>query len=340
MEFMELVVLLVIIGFFALAIYNGKITLFIVTGLFLAMFIFLKIYEKVKAQEAERKDAERTREWKRKADEEAERARELKRKADEEARIKKHKEEQERLFNNMITLGNKSLSVFEEIPEHIRTAEEYLNQAEIDLKERAFAPFWDSIEYATTSLGHFDEGVKQINNNLSQYTELIKKYDNIPPQFPLARKSADKLSIANSASGRMKVIVRSAQCDFHFATIYEQRKTNQILVAGFTNLAQALNRIEWQISKSMANLAKSVDIMSSTLNDSMDHLADSVDSMSSTLNYSMNETHSRLDDMAQSVDHHHNELLKIKNDQVAREKRALKMLDNIQHHRKPSIFDQ
>jgi hypothetical protein len=62
----------------------------------------------------------------------------------------------------------------------------------------------------------------------------------------------------------MKSIVRKTQSNFQFATIYEQRKTNQILVAGFTNLAQALEYMTQRISGSIGDLANSVDAVSTT----------------------------------------------------------------------------
>ena len=36
-------------------------------------------------------------------------------------------------------------------------------------------------------------------------------------------------------------------------------------------------------------------------------------------------------------DQHHDEVMKVESERVAREKRTLEMLDNIQHHRRPSL---
>lgn len=241
------------------------------------------------------------------------------RKAAEEAQIWQHKAEQDRYQKQLIVLGDKSIQLFEQMPEHLKTAEEHLNQAELEFSEGAFAPFWDAIEKTAKTLGSFDEGVQAIENNSSSYRVLIPKYEGVPPQFPLSRSSVEKLSVGSSTAERMKEIVRTAQRNFQFATIYEQRKTNQILVAGFTNLAQALDRMTWQITESI------------------DNLAGSVDSMASTLNESMSAIHSRLGDMAGTNIKQHSEVVKLESARVEREKRTLQMLDNIQHHRKPII---
>lgn len=277
--------------------------------IFIVVVIVLVIYL-VKANEREKR---------RQAEEAARKTAEEARKAAEEARIRKHKKEQDGYQNQLVVVGDESITLFERMPEHLKTAEEYLNQAEFEFSEGAFAPFWDIIEKTAKTLGRFDEGVKHIKNNSSQYTNLITKYEGVPPQFPLSRKSVEKLSVGTSTAERMKEIVRTAQRNFQFATIYEQRKTNQILVAGFTNLAQALDRMTWQITESIDNLASSVD------------------SMASTLNESMSAIHSRLGDMAEANIEHNSEVVKIESDRAARGKRALQMLDNIQHHRKPTL---
>jgi len=245
---------------------------------------------------------------------------EKRRQARETARIRHHKEEQDKYQKQMIVLGDNSIALFELMPGYLKSAEEHLIQAEIDFSDSAFDPFWASVENAAKMLGHFDEGVQNIENFSSQYTDLIKKYENVPPQFPLVRKSVEKLRVGTSTSERMKEIVRTAQCNFEFTNIYHKRKTNQILVAGFTNLAQALDQMTWQIVCSI------------------DNLAGSVDSMASTLDESMNAIHSRLGDMAKSNSQYHGEVMKEKSYQVAREKRALEMLDNIQHHRKTTLL--
>ena len=304
MEWVALIIFIVVIVY---AIQYWYITLALgVLGLLIYLIIKANKEEKLRqAKEAAQKAAE---------------VAHIKRqKKEQEAQIRRHKEEQDGYQIEMIILGDNSISLFESMPEYLKSAEEYLNQAEFEFSDGAFAPFWDAIEKTVKTLGRFDEGVQSITNYSSQYADVVRKYEDMPPKFPLARKSVEKLSVGTATAERMKKIVRTAQRNFQFATIYEQRKTNQILVAGFNNLAQALDRMTWQIM------------------DSIDNLAGSVDSMASTLNESMNTIHSRLGDMVESNVKHHDEVVKLESDRVVREKKALEMLDNIQHHRKPII---
>ena len=221
-------------------------------------------------------------------------------------------EERKERKAELIALGVHSMDLFESLPNNLGSAEAYLGQAEINFTDRAFVPFWDSIENAATCLAYFDGRIRTINSNLSAYTKLIKQYEDTPPAFPLAPQSVAKLGVGTATAERMKAIVRKAQRDFQFATIYEQRKTNRILVQGFTNLAQALDQMTTQITASIGDLASSVDVMTSTVNESLSAI------------------HSRMSDI-------HEDLSEEASERAEREKKALEMLDNIQRGRRPFV---
>ena len=227
------------------------------------------------------------------------------------------KETQRQYRQQMIVLGTQSLDLYESMPEHLGTAEEHLDQAEIDFADGAFAPFWDSIEKAAQKLGHFDEGVRHINGNLSRYTRLIEAYEDTAPEFPLARQSVAKLGVGTVTAKRMKAIVREAQRNFQFAMIYEQRKTNQLLVAGFTNLAQALDQMTWHITTSIGDLTSSVDAMASKVSESMRAIDSRIGNFAKTTAL-QNEARSK--ETAEGAQ---------------RVKKVIAMLDNIQRERKP-----
>ena len=243
------------------------------------------------------------------------------RQAEERARLERHQKIQQEYRQQMVVLGDQSLGLFEYTAQYLRDTESYLDQAEADFTEGVFAPFWDSIEMAVNTLGHFDKNVCQIKTDLSSYTELIDKYEDVPPEYPFSRQSIDKLAIGRTTAERMKSIVRKAQGKFEFAMIYEQRKTNQILVAGFTNLAQALNGMTSRITTSIYNLT------------------DSVDAMRLQQSESMQAIQSRMDNFSATTIQHHEQLSKEASAREDREKKIVEMLDNIQHKRKPSVWD-
>ena len=65
----------------------------------------------------------------------------------------------------------------------------------------------------------------------------------------------------------MRSIVRQAQKDFHFATIFEQRRTNGILVAGFANLGSAIEDMGSRIDGSIKTLTQTLESSMSAITD-------------------------------------------------------------------------
>jgi len=190
----------------------------------------------------------------------------------EERERQKYSDQQKQLRGQIFSINEESLSAFEQMPAQLRSAEGHLDQAERDFAEGAFAPFWDSVEKAAFALGGFEERVRKIERNSLQYISVVKnatRYEIKAPVFSVSSASGPKLRIASETSKRMSGIVRNAQRNFQFSVIYEQRKTNQILVAGFQHLAQALEEMTWRITQSIDDLSASVRSMSATLNDSL-----------------------------------------------------------------------
>lgn len=259
-------------------------------------------------------------------------AEEAGREAEEAARLEHHKEMQRGYRQQMIVLGERSLGLFESIPQHLTAAEADLDQSEVDFAEGCFLPFWESIEKAVQNLGQFNENVCQINDNSSRYTSLIKKYEAIPPVFPLSHEAVAKLAVAAPTAERLKLLVRKAHQNADFTKIYLLQRNNQILIAGFGNLAQALGQMTWRIRTSI------------------DVLASSVDAMNSTQSESLRAINSRIVEIAEKTTEHHEENVAMASQnheylsneasaRAGREKKVVEMLDNIQRGRKPSVWE-
>lgn len=305
-----------------------KTAMLVLTGLVVAVAIPVGVvaWGSLRRRERERLEAEAA------ARQERLKAEEAARKAEEAARLEHHKEMQRGYRQEMIILGEQSLDLFESIPQHLTHAEAHLDQSEVDFAEGCFLPFWESIEKAAQNLGRFNENVCQINDNSSRYTSLIKKYEAVPPVFPLSHESVAKLAVATSTAKRLKLLVRKAHKNADFTKIYLLQKNNQILIAGLGNLAQALDQMTWRIRTSI------------------DILASSVDAMNLTQRESLLAIHSRMGEIAETSSRHHEEkvamttqhheyLSKEASAKAGREKKVVEMLDNIQRGRKPSAWE-
>ncbi len=194
-----------------------------------------------------------------------------------------------------------------EIRRKIEAAEVALSHAEREFSEGVFAPFWDAVEHAANQLAQSDAGINRIIQQSKYYRDNVTKLNSEGPPF---RIGLDALPDTTRTADKMRLMVRKAQKDFHFATIYEQRKTNKLLIAGFTNLAEALNGMS-------DRLASSIDALSDSLHD----IADTNRANTEELLASILKLDERMasDSLAQR-DH---------------EGKQREMLDNIQRGRKP-----
>jgi hypothetical protein len=154
------------------------------------------------------------------------------------------KDEQEKQDNEtvdeMSRLVRSSEGMLSSLPELLRGAERSLDTAAKEFAERAFAPFWDEVEKAATRLATFHNTIRQVGENAEEHQEAcerlsgrIRSFQVRPEQLPNPRPTAS----------RMREIVRMAQKDFQFATIYEHRKANQLHVVGFSTLDQTISEI-------------------------------------------------------------------------------------------------
>jgi tetratricopeptide (TPR) repeat protein len=219
----------------------------------------------------------------------------------------KHRQKQEQIYQRMKELGENSLSAFESLPKYLESAASYLNRAEQDFSDNALSPFWESIENAYIQLGNFNEGMHNIRAKLSNYESLAKEYESNIPAFALSRNSINKLDKSYPIYERANELVRKAQKNPDFANIYEMRRTQKILIAGFSNLSEAINNMGREIKGSINDLSES-----------------------------MNSTYSRLDDLKNTVEVQTNEIKAIDETErqenegrKKREEKALNMLDDL-----------
>ena len=245
----------------------------IILGVIVIAVVLGYVKQKRDERQRERQRQREEQEYKRRQ-EEAEKER---REQQEAARIRALENQKLVDYQSLLRYGDKSFALFEAMPKYLSRAEELLDQAEEEFKEGAFVPFWDTVEQAANELGHFEHSVRTINYYAKEYTNLTKKYEETPPPFPLILDSVTGLSVAQTTADRMKFIVRKAQCNYQFAQIYLQRKTNQILIAGFTNLTDAVNNMGNLIDESIYDLGKQVDQMSSTVDQSLRDLGSGLD---------------------------------------------------------------
>lgn len=202
--------------------------------------------------------------------------------------------QRERLRNDLVMLNTHSKTASADLPHLLRTAIAALDTAEDEFKEGVIPSFWDAVEQAVNSLASFESKLQVLISNSNEYR--AKSQNLGTPAVEPFQISFRTLPDPTPTAKRLRALVRQAQKSFQFVTIYEQRKTNQLLVAGFSSLGQAIGEMGDRLDFSLGELSSSLDHGAAGIREQM-----------------------RSD--AESRQEH--------------EEKTREMLDNIQHRRKP-----
>jgi hypothetical protein len=218
---------------------------------------------------------------------------------------------------HMVRLCDKALTSYEEMASGLTQAEAQLDQAELNFREGAFAPFWDSIERVAILLAEFDQKARLVKSLVSEFkvaaeskVEGLYYESDLIFDFPIHSDSVGGLQAAFVTTSRWKDLVRKAQCNFQFATIFEQRRTNQLIASGFQNLTLALEGMGKRIAGSIDMLGGSIDQLGVTIVEGSERLRKTVDKVNDSIK-------------AESIAN------------AQRSAKALQMLDNIQRRKLP-----
>lgn len=173
----------------------------------------------------------------------------------------------------LTTLASESMQTASSLPKLVQVADSTLDVAEQEFQDGAFAPFWDAVEKTANHLAELESVIQKLIQNSTFYKEEAVSLATPLPPFQLGLQT---LPDASHTAERMRSVVRRAQRDFHFASIYEQRKTNQLLFAGFQTLGHAINELGDRLDASLADLSSSVGIGISDLVSGQERLKSTV----------------------------------------------------------------
>ena len=197
------------------------------------------------------------------------------------------------------------------MPNLLTAAENYLDRAELSLRDGAPSLFWDAVERSMATLADVSEAADRTTADAHQYMDTRQKVHFDTPEFAVSTNAIEVLSnVAASTGQRMDSMVRFAHRQSTFASIYEARRTNQILVAGFTSLAEGLADMTDQVTRSVDSLRSSVESMAHRIQASSEF-------------------------GIAAADQRHREVMAAEQQHRSTERRAVDMLDNIQRGRQP-----
>jgi len=180
----------------------------------------------------------------------------------------------------------KSKIAFDEIPRNLLTVGELLVRAEQEYFNKEYINYWDSIETVALKFKKCDKFIHEVINLSQTYLENTKrimdseitildcdkKYNtNYYKQliiieknllvFPINIESIKNAVASARERNKYKEILYKGQTNYEFASIFEQRKTNKLLLKGFKNLHQAIINLGDNIESSLLDLERQICIL-------------------------------------------------------------------------------
>ena len=235
-----------------------------------------------------------------------------------------------RVRHEALAIANASVEcdgIYNEQPNNLRSMHDllqdtssFLNQSDKFFNERAFTPFWDSVEEVMKSLRNFNERVHLVHGRARKYYELLEGREHTFPAFPV---NSNQIPSPEPLIQRLQEVIARAHRDFQFASIYEQRKTTSAIVAGFRSMQEAITKLREDIVSSISCLQDSLDSGLKTIHSQIVSLEESQQKSIGELREVL-EKHGEAIQTQDKRDEKHQEFVK-------------EALDNIQHHRKPRV---
>jgi len=195
--------------------------------------------------------------------------------------IQEHERKMARIssLSQMGTLRSQCEKAIDRLPKHLINAEKTILKAQREFEESAFSPFWDAVADAMRCLANFDKDVEQLSKNKRDYDRLILAEQNDEPwSF-----STSILPDPRYTSSRLYEVIRNAQKDFQFASIYEQKRTNELLIHGFKTLGDAIDNMGGRIEQAIINLESSLEYTFAEQNDFLRDMSHNLGSASDDL---------------------------------------------------------
>ena len=168
-------------------------------------------------------------------------------------------EQYERIINDtarLTELLHSSQKSVVSLPRILISVQSHLSQASADYAEGVINPFWEQIELAAKQLSEYHDTMLALANSARTYSRQVSTLGVSLPPFPTLKHTIPNPTLE---IGQFRKLVREAQKNPHFATIYELRKTNKFLNEGFVNIGNAINGMNDAISDAIRELAASVD---------------------------------------------------------------------------------
>jgi len=208
--------------------------------------------------------------------------------------------------------SEKALAAYGRSFQYLERAEGWFENAAKHRAASAFTPFWESCENGMVDLEAHRSAVDAVRQHTDDYKRALRLVEenasDLLPEispFPTDVREAATIDAGTRVAERGATLIHAAQSDFHFAAIFEQRRTTAAVIAGFRSLNEAVDGMSRAIMSSYQSLERAVhDLSSATegvghkITDGFDALANPLVVPSGSLVGQVREINDRLGDIA------------------------------------------
>lgn len=190
----------------------------------------------------------------------------------------------------------------------------HIIHAETELSDDSVGAFWDEIESAARRLAQYNNSLATILRLTSDHA---KRRVALPQEFQPKGLEPRVIPDGDILISRMAKVVKQARRNPQWEAIFQQRRTNSILVHGFENLGNALDSLQHAVSCGLHGLAD-------TMHDSIERI---------TLEHS-GRVASQLNELAAAHDEYSRERRLFEQDLKAKADVAMNVLEDIEYRRR------
>jgi hypothetical protein len=229
-------------------------------------------------------------------------------------------------------LARRATEISKELPRHLDSANSSISLAEREFTDGMLDPFWDAVEFATRDLAEYHSGLSELSACLRTIRELKSQCKADGSRVTTFSIVTSEFSNATPIAARLAAVVRRSQRHHDFTSIFHVRRTNAILIKGFTTFGQALSEMGARISAAINDV-----------NASVSSLENAVQLVGSEVTSAINDSTTSHRNASTEVENSFERLtsvVQVESDRSARSsEKIVDMLDNIQRDRMPADLD-
>lgn len=209
----------------------------------------------------------------RKADERYERDKANRNNAEKEAaETKRQREQKNRVQSNHLShlksIPRRALNSYRDAAGWLAAATQYAQNAEDHFNESAYSPFWENVEHSYVSLSNFRNSMGAVSSFAQNYSETFAELDvtflesqdlrTELEEFPFEIADSNLEVESLQVEAYIHSVVRQAQKDYSFASIYEQRRTTSAVIEGFGSLSSAIQSMSSSLTSSLQEYSRGI----------------------------------------------------------------------------------